>query len=341
MLRIANPMYDAVFKHLLEDDAAARLIVGTILGEEIDELEMLPQESFVCVALLPDSQGEGDFTLSRVDFAATIRTAAGERMRVLIEVQKGESRFSDGIMRFRRYLTPNCADGRAYVTVRERGAERRRALPLLTIYFLAGLRPSKANRKRFAHGRPTARELQPDCKPKPRSRRLGRRLPDTEATVLKVVRRYVDAVTGAELPAREDFVEALTHDCYVVQVPRLPEHRRNDLEKLLAIFDQSLRTEDRHVLELDDAGIPDAYAPVLRRLQAAAADQAVAVSMALEDEIVGEWTRMQRDIAARDDVIAEKDDVIAEKDEAIAEKDEALRRQQAEIDALRRQLGPR
>ena len=41
MLRIANPMYDAVFKHLLEDDAAARLIVGTILGEDIDELEML------------------------------------------------------------------------------------------------------------------------------------------------------------------------------------------------------------------------------------------------------------------------------------------------------------
>ena len=293
MLRIANPMYDAVFKHLLEDADAARLIVGTILGEEIDELEMLPQETSVRVEPLPGSPREADFTVNRVDFAATIRTASGERLRVLIEVQK--SHFSDDVMRFRQYLGQSYADGRAYVTVRERGAERRRALPLLTIYF------------------------------------LGRRLPNTEATVLKVVRRYVDAVTGAELPAREDFVEALTHDCYVVQVPRLPKHRRNDLERLLAIFDQSLRTEDRHVLELDRAAIPDAYAPVLRRLQAAAADRAVANSMALEDEIVGEWTRMQRDIAARQETIAEKD-------ETIAEKDEALRRLQAEIDVLRRQL---
>ena len=175
---------------------------------------------------------------------------------------------------------------------------RRRALPLLTIYF------------------------------------LGRALPGTAATVLKVARRYVDAVTGEVLDGREDFVEALTHDCYVVRVPRLPERRRNDLERLLAVFDQSLRTDDRHMLELDDAAVPDAYAPVLRRLQAAAADEAVAVSMELEDEVVGEWTRMQHDIA-------ERDETIAEKDEAIAEKDEAIRRQQAEIDALRRQLGSR
>ena len=32
---------------------------------------------------------------------------------------------------------------------------------------LAGLRPSKE------HGRNTAREMQPDCEPKPRSRKLG------------------------------------------------------------------------------------------------------------------------------------------------------------------------
>ena len=317
MLRIANPMYDAVFKHLLEDADAARLIVGTILGEEIDELRMLPQESSVRVEPLPGSPREADFTVNRVDFAATIRTAAGDRLRVLIEVQK--SHYSDDIMRFRQYLGEHYADERAVVTVQE----RRRALPLLTIYF------------------------------------LGRRLPNTEATVLKVVRRYMDAVTGAELPAREDFVEALTHDCYVVQVPRLPAHRRNDLEKLLAIFDQSLRTEDRHVLELDGAAIPDAYAPVLRRLQAAAADREVARSMAFEDEIIGEWTRMQRGMDERDKTIAEKDeaiaeaqealaqkdetiaeaqDAIAEKDKALAENDEALRRQQAEIDALRRQI---
>ena len=293
-MRIANPMYDAVFKHLLEDPESTRLIVGTILGEEIEEIELAPQEGSVRVELPKDSARLADFTVQRIDFAATVRTRAGERLRVLIEVQK--SHYSEDVLRFRRYLGQRyAAESSSYVTVREGGGERRQALPLLTIYF------------------------------------LGRRLPKTEATVLKVARRYVDAVTGEELPLREDFVEALTHDCYVVQVPRLSDERRNDLEKLLSIFDQRLRTEDRHVLELDHAAIPSAYAPVLRRLQAAAADETVAASMALEDEVIGEWTRMQRDIADRDETIAEHK-------ETIADRDETIRRQQAEIEALRRRM---
>ena len=296
MLRIANPMYDAVFKHLLEDEDAARLIVGTILGEEIDELEMLPQESSVRVEPLPDSRHEADFTLNLVELAAIVRTAGSARQRVLIDVQK--VRFSDDVMRFRKYLGLNCADEPAVVTVREQGGEGRRAVPLLTIYF------------------------------------LGRRLPNTEATVLKVVRRYVDAVTGTELAAREDLAEVLTNDSYMVQVPRLSDQRRNDLDKLLAIFDQSLRAEDRHFLELDRAAIEDVYVPVLRRLQVAALDGMVAYSMAVADEIVGEWMQMQREHA-------EAQKFLAERRETLAERDEALRRQQAEIDDLRRQLESR
>jgi hypothetical protein len=314
-VRIANPMYDAVFKHLLEDPVSSRLIVATIIGEEIDEIDLEPQESSRRVDLAdPGDPGQPGFTVQRLDFAATVRTAAGERLRVMIEVQK--SHYSDDVVRFRRYLGARYAGSGSYVTVSEGGAERRRALPLLTIYF------------------------------------LGQRLANTEATVLKVARRYVDAVTGEELPRREDFVEALTHDCYVVQVPRLSDERRDDLEKLLSIFDQRLRTADRHVLDLDHTQVPDAYAPVLRRLEQAAADAAVAESMTLEDEMLGAWARRDRAIAEARETIAEKDEAIAEKDEAIAEareaiaeareaiaeKDEALRRQQAEIDALRRQV---
>ena len=273
-------MYDAVFKHLLEDTESARLIVGTILGEVLEEIELAPQESAVRVEPREGGARLADFTVQRIDFAATVRTAAGDRLRVLIEVQK--SHYSDDVLRFRRYLGHRYADdGSSYVDVREGGRERRRALPLLTIYF------------------------------------LGRRLPRTDATVLKVSRRYLDAVTGEELPQREDFVEALTHDCYVVQVPLLSDERRNDLERLLSVFDQRLRTEDRHLLELDHTEIPAAYAPVLRRLQAAAADESVAASMALEDDVVGEWMLMQRDIADRD---------------------ETIRRLQAEIEALRHRV---
>ena len=307
-VRIANPIYDPVFKHLLEDPESTRLIVGTILDEEINDIDLAPQERSVRVEPPKDDARLTDFSWQRIAFAATVRTAAGERLRVLIEVQK--SHYSEDVLRFRRYLGQRyAAESSSYVTVREGGGERRQALPLLTIYF------------------------------------LGRRLPKTEATVLKVARRYVDAVTGEELPLREDFVEALTHDCYVVQVPRLSDERRNDLEKLLSIFDQRLRTEDQHILELDHAAIPLAYAPVLRRLQAAAADESVAASMELEDDVIGEWTRMQRDIAGLDETIAKLDETIAGQaetlagqEETIADRDETIRRQQAEIEALRRRM---
>ena len=303
-------MYDAVFKHLLEDPASATLIVGSILGEEIESLEMAPQEAAVQVGS-PQSaapQGTG-FTVLRVDFAATVRTAAGEHLRVLIEVQK--ARYSNDVMRFRRYLGMHYADQRNTVTYAEGGREHERPRRLTTIYF------------------------------------LGEPLPRTAATVLKVAREYVDAVTGDRLAAREEFVEALTHDCYVVQVSRLPARRRNDLEKLLSVFDQDLRAADsRHALELDAATMPERYAPVLRRLQLATASPELRHAMLTEDEIVDAWERVHREhreqqeaIASNRTAIAEQQEALAEQQKALAARDRTIETQRAEIEALRRRLG--
>ena len=311
-MRIANPMYDAVFKHLLEDPASAKLIVGAVLGEEIESLEMVPQEAAVQVGSPEAAAGalEGTgFTVLRVDFAATVRTAAGEHLRVLIEVQK--ARYSDDVMRFRRYLGTHYADERNTVTYAEGGRERERPRRLTTIYF------------------------------------LGEPLPRTEATVLKVAREYVDVVTGDRLSVREEFVEALTHDCYVVQVSRLPARRRNDLEKLLSVFDQELRAQDsRHALEVDAASMPERYAPVLRRLQIAAASPEVRHLMLTEDEILGMWERVhrehaeqQRALAEQQETIAKHQETIVEQRETLAARDETIEAQRAEIEELRRRLG--
>ena len=305
-MRIANPMYDAVFKHLLEDPASAKLIVGSILGEDLESLEMVPQESAVQVgssrsAAAPEGAG---FTVLRVDFAATVRTVAGEHLRVLIEVQK--ARYSDDVMRFRRYLGTHYADERNAVTYLEDGRKRSRPRRLTTIYF------------------------------------LGEPLPCADATVLKVTRQYVDAVTGERLAVREEFVEALTHDCYVVQVSRLPARRRNDLEKLLSVFDQDLRAADsRHALEVDAAAMPDRYAPVLRRLQRAAASPELRHSMLTEDEILGAWERVHRENLEQQKVLAEQQKTIAERDETIAAQRAENEKQRGEIEELRRRLGDR
>ena len=312
-MRIANPMYDAVFKHLLEDPASAKLIVGSILGEDLESLEMVPQESAVQVgsarsAAAPEGAG---FTVLRVDFAATVRTVAGEHLRVLIEVQK--ARYSDDVMRFRRYLGTHYADERNAVTYLEDGRKRSRPRRLTTIYF------------------------------------LGEPLPCADATVLKVTRQYVDAVTGERLAVREEFVEALTHDCYVVQVSRLPARRRNDLEKLLSVFDQELRAADsRHALEVDAAAMPDRYAPVLRRLQRAAASPELRHSMLTEDEILGAWERMHRENLEQQKALAEQrkafedqQKILADQRKAFADQQKALEDQQKTLEDQQKTLAER
>ena len=52
-MRIANPMYDAAFKYLMDDDVSARLLVGAVLGEEVESLQPLPQERAVRTAPAP------------------------------------------------------------------------------------------------------------------------------------------------------------------------------------------------------------------------------------------------------------------------------------------------
>ena len=41
---IANPIYDVVFKYLMEDNAIAKLMVSSIIGEEVVWLDPRPQE---------------------------------------------------------------------------------------------------------------------------------------------------------------------------------------------------------------------------------------------------------------------------------------------------------
>jgi len=43
-MQIANPIYDVVFKYLMEDSKIAKLMISSIIGEDIEELSFMPQE---------------------------------------------------------------------------------------------------------------------------------------------------------------------------------------------------------------------------------------------------------------------------------------------------------
>ena len=122
-MKIANALYDVVFKYLLEDRNIAKLLLSGLLQTEVLELELKPQEYSAAV-------GEKSLTVYRIDFKARIRLKGGGEKLVLIELQK--AKFPSDIMRFRRYLGKQYANEDNVV---EEGGSKK-ALPIITIYFL-------------------------------------------------------------------------------------------------------------------------------------------------------------------------------------------------------------
>ena len=113
-MQIANPLYDTVFKYLLDDEPVARLFLSELLGREIVELTYDVQE-----LLVPKNEPHTDtddhtkplirvpfFSVLRLDFGAKLRLAHPDPLheyeKVLIEVQKSNN--INDVMRFRRYL---------------------------------------------------------------------------------------------------------------------------------------------------------------------------------------------------------------------------------------------
>ncbi|WP_208599019.1 hypothetical protein, partial [Desulfonatronum thioautotrophicum] len=184
------------------------------------------------------------------------------------------------------------------------GTERKVALPIFTIYILG---------HRLAHNR--------------------------DVPVITVNRSYTDRATGQNLAERDEFIESLTHDSAIIQVPALKERRRDRLEQFLAVFDQALiNPDDHHLLRVDDADYPEEFRIVLRRLHQAISEEEIRQKMIVEDEIVTEFEERDRreqrlaDLAGEERRLREE----AQMREAVARTGEAEARTREE-DARRRE----
>jgi hypothetical protein len=123
---IANPIYDTVFKYLLEDIEIAKGIISNLLKVTIIELDVKPQETSSEITF-----NNAPITVYRLDFKALIVTETGKRKKILIELQKTK-RDAD-IMRFRRYLAENYQKQEDIIIY---GKQISMALPIITVYFL-------------------------------------------------------------------------------------------------------------------------------------------------------------------------------------------------------------
>ena len=94
MVTIANPIYDSVFKFLMEDMRVARTILSALLKKNIVNVDVRPHE-------YSNVQRE-TISMFRIDFGATVREDDGREHLVVIEVQK--TWLETETLRFRQYL---------------------------------------------------------------------------------------------------------------------------------------------------------------------------------------------------------------------------------------------
>ena len=117
---IANPIYDFVFKRLMEDNRIAKFFIGTLLEQTIESVEVKPQEFTYTDKL-------AGLAVFRLDFLATVKTETGELKKVLIEIQKAKNQID--LMRFRNYLG-------AQYKKEDIVNDKKVILPITTIYIL-------------------------------------------------------------------------------------------------------------------------------------------------------------------------------------------------------------
>ena len=120
MISIANPIYDVVFKYLMEDERIARTILSALLKKDIVHVEVRPHEY--------TNDKNAAITMLRIDFGATVRESDGSEHLVLIELQK--TWVETETLRFRQYL------GLQYESPRNMAPDGKYALPMVAVYLL-------------------------------------------------------------------------------------------------------------------------------------------------------------------------------------------------------------
>ncbi len=301
-MEIANPIYDVVFKYLLEDNKVAKIFLSAVTGLDIIHLEFLPQELSVDAEKSKQKRPiTTALTLSvyRLDFSAKIRQADGSEKIILIEIQK--SKFTNESMRFRKYLGKQYMNENFFQWVSDVAGKRYKSgIPILPLYF------------------------------------LGERLEGFEGIpIINVDRVIRDRYTREVIGEKNHFIDALFHQGIVINIPALSKKRRDELELLLSVFDQENRQENHHIMNVKEIDFPEKFRPIIRRLQAAAQEKEVRDIMTVEDDFISELNEYENRIAEAN---KQKEGERQQKEEERRQKEEE-RRQKAEAIKLLLRLG--
>ena len=119
---VANPLYDAVFKYMMEDERIAKTLLSALLQKTVIAVEMRRHE-------YPNISRDA-ISMFRVDFAATVLEDDGSKNLILIELQK--TWLETETLRFRQYLAVQY-NNKENMT---KESDNKYALPTVAVYLL-------------------------------------------------------------------------------------------------------------------------------------------------------------------------------------------------------------
>jgi len=297
-LIIPNPIYDVVFRYIMEDPDSATIILETLLGVSITDLRFEPQQFTKRV----ETTIKGEYlTLCHVDFSATIELPNNEKEVVIIEVQKAS--LQTDIVRFRRYLSHHLQ--RTYTTKRailhtDKQEEIEIACRIVPIFIL---------NFSIEH--------------------------EIDDLVIHSKMENYGVFTKLRLKQKYDFFQKLGYDMLVVQLPNIQkvnEHEQcgneytKKLYQLLLLFSQeNYHDNNKHRLRILKKLFPAFLSRVIERLKSAqGSNPQLEDDMLMEDLYLNELQRKTNHVALLEESLNEKMETIKEKDKVLEQKDRDL-----------------
>ena len=292
MAQIANPIYDAAFKYLMDEPRVAKTLIAAVLKiKKTDIIELTPDRNEVSI------YKQDDIRACRLDFTVRIKTKSGVKA-IYVELQKAWSR--NEMQRFRSYLA-------AQYNRASNVGEDNYPLPILSIYI------------------------------------LGENVDNLDEAVTYITRHYYNQ-DGVEINKEcpSWFVECLSHDMVVIQVPKIKARPDSTLDNLLTFFDQRKKVPNYNQLinynivdyDISDVDLFDDMNYFARRLESAFVSEEVRIQMCLEDKAYETYygkINAEEKLVEQEKLLQEQASQLHEQKSQLQEKDLQLQQQTARI----------
>lgn len=319
MITVVNPIYDCVFKFLMEDERVAKTLLTALLKKEVVSVDIRRHEH--------TNTTRHDISMFRIDFAARVKDGENKEKLMLIELQK--TWVETETLRFRQYLALQYNSHENMMEAEE--GERQFAIPMVAVYLL-GHRVGKlsdpvlyVNHDAYNYDGKKVEEGMDDPF-------IGSLTHDSIIVQLPLLKGKVRNHLEKVLSVFDQIHRQPGEKQYI----NLDERKYEGDEEMMRIIHRltaaTVTAEVRAEMQVEDeffSAIEERdTALMLREKKLAEKDELLAEKDGQLAEKDGQLAEKDGQLAEKDGLLAEKDGQLAEKDGQLAEKDGQLKKNQ-------------